>query len=137
MTEGFAPYGHALASLGGWALLLVALLILSAAGKPLARTESGHPVRNYADPVYRRSRAFMNAIEITGPFLAATVACILIGTSPFVVNLLASVFLLSRIGMAIVHIGTEIEWLRSLFWFIGLVCTIVLAVMAVFGAFAL
>lgn len=137
MAEIFAPYAHALASLGGWAILMLVLTFLSVVGKPRARTESGHPVRDYSDPVYRRSRAFMNAIETTGPFIAATVAAILAGGSPFWVNLFASLFLATRVAMAVVHIGTEIQPLRSVFWVVGLICCIALAVIAIFGAFAL
>lgn len=133
----FAPYAHTLAALGGWAILMAILLILSVVGKPLARTDSGHPVRNYSDPFYRRNRAFMNAIETSGPFIAAAVAAILVGASPFWVNLFASLFLAARFAMAVVHIGTEIQPLRSLLWGVGLICCLALAVMAIIGAFAL
>lgn len=137
MAELFAPYAHALAALGGWAIVMLVLIPVSAAGKPRAKTESGHPVRDYADPAYRRSRAFANAIEITGPFIAATVGAIMVGASPFWVNVFASVFLASRIAMAIVHVATEIQPLRSVCWIIGLLCCIGLAVLAIVGAFAL
>ncbi|WP_179378461.1 MAPEG family protein [Jannaschia marina] len=137
MTEALAPYAHALAALGGWAIVMLVLIPVSVAGKPRGRTESGHPVRDYSDPAYRRSRAFRNAIEITGPFVAATLAAILVGASPFWVNLLASLFLVSRIAMAAVHIGTENQTARSACWFVGLLCCLGLALLAVFGAFAL
>lgn len=136
-SQAFAPYAHALAALGGWAILMFALLIASAAGKARARTPSGHPVRDYSDPAYRRSRAFQNAIEITGPFLAALLAALLTGASPFWVNLLASLFLVSRIAMAGVHIGTENQPLRSACWFVGVLCCLGLAGFGIVGAFAL
>lgn len=132
-----APYGHALASVAGWGLLMLVLTVLSVIGAPRARTPGGLPVRDYADPYYRRSRAFANAVESTGPFLAVTLAAILVGTSPFWVNLLASVFLVARIGAAAVHVGTEIQPLRSAFWSVGVLCTIGLGVLALLGAFAL
>src|SRR6056297_584799 len=100
----FNPYSHALAALALWAILMTILGMLSVIGAPKARTESGLPVRDYSDPAYRRHRAFQNAIETTGPFVAATLAAILTGGSPFWVNLLASVFLAARIAMAAVHI---------------------------------
>lgn len=137
MAEVFAPYAHALASLGGWAILMLVLGFLSVIGTPRASTRSGHPVRDYSDPFYRRNRAFLNAVEIAGPFVAATVAAVLVGASPFWVNVLASVFLTSRIAMAAVHIGTEIQPLRSAFWVIGLICCLALAAMAILGTFAL
>lgn len=136
VTALFAPYSHALASLGGWALLMMVLGVLSILGTPRARTESGLPVRDYADPFYRRDRAFRNAVETTGPFLAATVAAVLVGASPFWVNLFASVFLAARIAAAAVHIGTEIERLRSAFWTVAVLCNLALAGMAVVGVFA-
>ncbi len=132
----FDPYGHALASLAGFALLMMVLGAMSTRGlSPENRTPSGHVIRNYSDPAYRRSRAFLNAIEIAGPFIAATLAAILTGSSPFWVNLLATVFLVARIAMAIVHIATEIQPLRSLFWAIGTICVFVLAIMGFLGAF--
>jgi len=132
----FNPYSHALAALALWAILMTILGMLSVIGAPKARTESGLPVRDYSDPAYRRHRAFQNAIETTGPFVAATLAAILTGGSPFWVNLLASVFLAARIAIAAVHIRTEIQPLRSAFWAVGLLCMLALALIAVFGAFA-
>ena len=131
----FAPYAHALAALAGWALLMMVLMGLSVRGTPRAKTESGHPVRDYADPFYRRSRAYLNAVETAGPFVAVTVAAILTGAPPFWVNLLASVFLVARIVMAIVHIRTENQPLRSACFAAGFFCVMGLAALALVGAF--
>nr|WP_281494200.1 MAPEG family protein [Jannaschia sp. S6380] len=120
--------------MAGWAVLTTVLAALSTCGKPQIRTESGHPARDYSDPFYRRTRAHLNAVESTGPFIAAAVAAILIGAPPFWVNLLASVFLVARIGMAIVHIGTENQPARSALFAVGLFCVIGLAGMALVGA---
>nr|WP_308917577.1 MAPEG family protein [Jannaschia sp. LMIT008] len=127
-------YSHALASLAGWAILMTILGALSVIGKPRARTSSGMPQRDYSDPYYRRDRAFRNAIETTGPFVAALLAAVLTGTAPFWVNLFASVFLVARIATAAVHIGTEIQPLRSAFWSVGTLCILVLALMGLWGA---
>ncbi|MEM7488734.1 MAG: MAPEG family protein [Pseudomonadota bacterium] len=132
----FAAYAPTLAALAGWAILMVVLSIMSVVGTPRARTESGHPVRNYADPAYRRHRAFQNAVETTGPFLAAALAAMLVGAPSFWVNALASVFLVARLAMAMVHVGTEIQALRSLLWGIGALCVLGLAFLALIGAFA-
>ncbi|MEM8850592.1 MAG: MAPEG family protein [Pseudomonadota bacterium] len=132
-----APYAHALAALALWAILMTALALLSVIGTPRAKTDSGHPFRDYADPAYRRNRAFQNAIETTGPFLAAALAAILVGASPFWTNLFASLFIVARIAMAVVHIGTEIQPLRSLFWMVGQICILGLALIAFVGAFLL
>lgn len=134
--EIFDAYSHAIASLGFWSLLSIILAGVSTRGRtPENRCECGKPKRDYANPVYRADRAFMNAIENSGPFIAATVAAILAGASPFWVNLFASVFIVSRIAMAIVHIRTENQPARSAMFMISFVCMLALALLAVFAAF--
>ena len=133
--EAFDAYSHALASLGGFAILMIVLGAMSTVGRTADnRCDCGQVKRKYSDPAYRRGRAFANAMEMVGPFLCATLAAILVGASPFWVNVLASVFFLTRVLMAIVHIGTEIQPLRSLFWAIGMFSVLALAIMAVWGA---
>ena len=136
MSEFAAPYDYALAALAGWALLMMVLAFLSTQGTPRERTASGHPTRDYSDPVYRRGRAHLNAVESAGPFVAAVVAAILAGAPPFWVNLLASLFLVARIAMAVVHVGTENQPLRSACFAVGLVCILGLAALGAVGAFA-
>lgn len=132
----FDPYAHALASLAAFSLLMMILGALSTVGRSAEnRTESGMVKRNYSDPAYRRGRAFLNAIESAAPFVAATLAAILVGATPFWVNLFATLFLVARIAVAAVHIGTEIQWLRSLFWTVGTVCIFALGILALIGAF--
>ena len=134
--EAFTQYGHALAALAGFALLMTVLIALSVVGRgDDQRTASGAVKRDYDNPVYRRGRALANAVESAAPFSMATIAAILAGASPFWVNLLASVFLIARIAMAAVHIGTTIQPLRSLLWTVGMVCVIALAVLGVIAAF--
>ncbi len=130
------PYSHAIASLGLWALLNIVLAMLTTRGRTAEnRCDCGKPKRDYSNPVYRTDRAHMNAVENSGPFIAATVAAILIGASPLWVNIFASVFLVSRIAMAIVHIRSENQPARSAMFVIGWLCMIALAVMAVVAAF--
>ena len=71
---------------------------------------------------------------MSGPFIAATVAAILAGASPFWVNVLASVFIVSRVVTALVHIRTENQPARSATWMVGMICVLALAVMAVLAA---
>lgn len=131
----FAAYGATLASLGIWALIVMVLSGLSTMGRKAEdRCACGAPKRDYADPVYRRHRAFQNALEIAPAFIAAVLAAVLAGASPFWVNLLSVVFILSRIAMAFVHIQTEIQPARSAFYAIGWLCVIVMALMAVVTA---
>lgn len=134
--EAFATYSHAITSLALWALLVSVLGAVSTRGRtPENRSECGKPKRNYDDPWYRSERAFMNAVETSGPFIASTVAAILIGASPFWVNLFASVFIIARIVMGYVHIRTTNQAARSICFSVGLVCILGLVVLTIVGAF--
>ena len=55
----------------------------------------------------------------------------LAGAPAFWVNLLASLFIVARIAMAIVHIKTENQSLRSTCFAVGWFCMLALAVLAV------
>ena len=73
-----------------------------------------------------------------GAFGVAAVAAMLVGASPFWVNWLASIFLLARLLMAFVHIrgiGPMNNGPRTILYVIGWACTVILAIMAVVGAF--
>lgn len=134
--ENFVAYGHAIVSIALWSMLCLVLGMVATRGKtPDNTTESGLPKRDYSSVAYRRGRAQANAIEMSGPFIGATVAAILAGADPFWVNTLASVFLVSRVAMAVVHIGTENQAARSGTWMVGLICVVSLVVMAVRAAF--
>ncbi|WP_146588959.1 MAPEG family protein [Puniceibacterium confluentis] len=134
--EQFVQYSHATASLALWALIILALSGLSLRGRtPENRCGCGKPIRDYANPVYRSERAFQNAIETSGPFIAATLAGILAGAAPFWVNLLASVFVLARIAMAVVHIRTENQPMRSACYGVSWLCVVLLALFALVAAF--
>lgn len=134
--EAFQPYGHALASLAAWAIIVPILAALSTRGRtPENRCACGKPKRDYDDVSYRSDRALMNAIEASGPFIGATLAAILAGASPFWVNLLASVFIVARLAMAFVHIGTTNQPLRSITWMVGAVSILAMAVLALLAVF--
>lgn len=134
--ETFAAYSHAIAALALWAIMVSVLGALSTRGRTAeGRCDCGKPKRNYDDPVYRSERAFMNAVESSGPFIASTLAAILIGASPLWVNIFASVFIVARVGMAFVHIRTTNQPARSLFFSLGLFCILGLVVLAIGSAF--
>lgn len=137
--EHFSEYGHAIVSLAVFAMLGLILSPISAARKADAGVAPGAlPAPDYSDPTYRLSRAYMNAMELCGFFTAVTVAAILAGASPFWVNLLASVFLLSRFVMAFVHIrgiGKANLGPRSMIFGLGWVCCLALGVLAIVAAF--
>ncbi|MEW9919159.1 MAPEG family protein [Marimonas sp. MJW-29] len=134
--EAFAEYSHAITALALWGLMMVALSMISTRGRtPENRCDCGKPKRNYADPAYRRERAFMNAVETSPAFMATTMAAILAGASPVSVNWLATLFLLSRIAMAFVHIRTENQPMRSAMFGIGWLCIILMALLALYTVF--
>lgn len=134
--EGFAAYSHAIASLAFWGLMMIALSMISTRGRTAEkRCDCGKPKRDYSDPVYRRERAFQNAIETSPAFLATTLAAILAGASPVSVNWLASIFIVARLAMAFVHIRTENQPMRSAMFGIGWLCIILMAVLALYTVF--
>jgi uncharacterized MAPEG superfamily protein len=132
----FDAYSHAIAAVALWGILMMVLGALSTIGRNADnRSDCGLPKRDYSNVVYRRGRAFGNAIEMSGPFVAGTAAAILAGAAPFWVNVFASLFLVSRIGMAVVHIKTENQPMRSVMFAIGFFCVLILCIMAVRAAF--
>jgi uncharacterized MAPEG superfamily protein len=133
---GLDAYAHAIAALAAWSLLGIAAIILSAAGTSRQRAPSGAPVRDYTDPMYRRHRALQNMMETNAPFLAGTLAAILAGAAPFWVNLLASVFIVARVAMLLVHAFTENQPARSACWSVGMLCCLGLGGLTLIAALA-
>lgn len=138
--DAFAEYGHAIASLAGLVVLWGVMNPLSAIKKGRAGAVSGGapPSSSYSDPAYRWYRAYANLTESVPFFAMALVAAILAGSSPVWVNLLASVFLLIRIAMAVIHvqgIGKPSGGLRSIVFTMGWAISIILAVLAIIAAF--
>ena len=88
-----------------------------------------------AGRVTRRHRAFQNAIETSPAFLATTLAAILAGGTPLLVNIFASLFIVSRVAMAYVHVKTEIQPLRSALFGFGWLMIIFQALTALWAAF--
>lgn len=137
--EQFADYAHAIVSVAAFALIGLLLAPLSAARKAKEKMEPGEtPKADYNNPTYRWARAHQNAAEMIGLFSAVTFAAMLAGASAFWVNLLASVFLVSRIAMAIVHvqgIGNPQQGPRTLLYVLGWACCVVLGLFAIVAAF--
>ncbi|MBO9450253.1 MAPEG family protein [Tropicibacter sp. R16_0] len=137
--EGFAEYSHAIASLVLFTLVVLALSPFSAlakAGKGLA--PGATPEQDYSDKAYRLNRAYLNGTETLPAFVAVTVAAMLAGASPFWVNLLASVVLVSRIIMLVIHlrgIGQPNNGPRSVFYVLGWACMVALGIMALVAVF--
>lgn len=138
MTQ-FAHYGHAIVSMAGFALLTLAIGPFAGIRKAKDGVVSGSaPTPDYANPTYRLWRAHLNATEIMGVFVAATMAAILAGAPPFWVNLAASLFFVSRIAHAVIHIagiGAPSYGPRTFLFIFGWFMCASLAVMAIFSVF--
>ena len=137
--EAFSEYGHALASVAGMVLMWAVLSPLSSIKKEKAGAEVGAaPAEDYENPAYRWYRAYMNLTETMPFFVGAVGTAMLAGASPFWVNLLASLFLVSRIAAAYVHIqgiGKKSGGPRSMLFVVGWACCIVLAILAIVAVF--
>jgi uncharacterized MAPEG superfamily protein len=137
--ENFAPYGLALVSLAAVGLLGLLLSPLSALKKQASGLITGAaPAEDYADPAYRWNRAFMNLTETYGYFAGITVAAMLAGVSPFWVNLIAVIFLVTRLVVAFVHIrgiGQQTNGPRTVIYVVGWFAALVLAVLTVIAIY--
>ena len=135
--EQFASYGHAIASVAAVAIFGLLMAPLSAMRKSRIGLAPGcEPVADYTSSVYRWHRAYANLSEMMGFFAAVTMAAILAGANPFWVNLLASLFFVSRLVLAVVHIrgiGRPDMSIRSFTYVAGWLCCLILALMAICG----
>ncbi len=137
--EQFAQYGHAIVALAATALFGLILSPLSGMRKQAqGLTPGAQPEADYANPCYRWSRAYLNLSESIGFFVAVVVAAILAGANPFWVNLLASLFFIARVLLAIVHIkgiGKPDMSVRSFTYVAGWLMCLALAIMAIAAVF--
>ena len=140
MMDAFGSYGHAIVSLAVLAIVGLVMAPVSAIGKmKLGLAPGAEPAADYGCRVYRLHRAYLNLSETMGFFVAVTVAAILAGANPFAVNLLASLFLASRLIMAVVHVGglgKPNGSTRSILYMAGMIMCAVLGMMAILGALA-
>ncbi|MEM1005109.1 MAG: MAPEG family protein [Pseudomonadota bacterium] len=131
-------YSQAIASLAIFAVVILTLAPFSALAKQSKGLAPGAtPDQDYADGAYRLNRAYLNGTETMPAYVTVTLAAILLGSSVFWVNLLASVALLSRLAMLVVHIrgiGKPNTGLRSVLYVIGWACMIALGLMALVAA---
>ena len=138
--EDFAAYGLALVSLAAVGILGLLLSPLSALKKQAAGMTTGaSPAPDYADPAYRWNRAHMNLTETYGYFAGITVAAMLAGVSPIWVNLIAAVFLVTRVLVAVVHvmgIGQPANGPRTIIYVLGWFAALALAVLTVVAIYA-
>lgn len=137
--ESFAGYGHAIASVAIFTILVMLMGPISALKKTGEGMPPGATPQNaYEDATYRWNRAYLNATENFGVFVGATMAAILAGGDAWWVNTLASVFLIARVLHAVVHIagiGPQNYGPRTLAYVAGWACCIGLAIVALAAVF--
>jgi len=137
--EQFAEYGHALVSIALFGAVLLALSPFIALAKGSAGVESGGtPPEDYTNKTYRLHRAYQNGAETLPVFIAVTIVAIAAGASPFWVNLLASLVLVSRLLMLFLHlrgVGKPFSGVRSFTYVFGWACMALLAVLGVLAVF--
>ena len=133
--DQFAAYGHAIVAMAATAILGLLLSPFSALRKTAVGLAPGaQPEADYTSSVYRWHRTYSNLAETMGYFVACAGAAILAGASPFWVNLFASVFFLSRLVLAIVHIkgiGKPDMGIRSFTYVAGWLMCLLLAISAI------
>lgn len=139
LMEQFAEYGHAIFAVAATAIFGLILSPLSALRKQKIGLAPGcEPEADYSSSVYRWHRTYCNLAETMGFFAATVIAAILAGASPFWVNLFASIFFISRLVLAFVHIqgiGKAHTGVRSFTYVAGWAMCILLAVMAIVAVF--
>jgi uncharacterized MAPEG superfamily protein len=140
MMEQFSAYGHAIVAMAAVGMMHMIMGPLSAMKKTkLGLAPGATPEQDYDSATYRWHRAYGNLSETVGTFVAVTVAAMLAGANPFWVNLLAAVFFLSRIVMAVVHIkgigGADMS-VRSFTYVAGWAMCLILGLMAIVNGFA-
>ncbi|MEI4194681.1 MAPEG family protein [Roseovarius sp. E0-M6] len=139
MTSVFGPYAHAIAAMAGMGLLTLIMSPLSAMKKTrLGLAPGSSPEPDYSSATYRWHRAYGNAAESTGTFALVTGAAILAGGGAIWVNWLATLYLLSRIILAVVHvrgIGKPDMSIRSFTYVFGWAMCVLLALTAIIAAF--
>ncbi len=137
--ESFVAYGHALASVALFAMIVMVFSPLSAIQKGKKGLAPGaEPAADYADIAYRLHRIFENGTDSLAIFAAVTGVAILAGASPVWVNLLASLVLVARVVMIFLHlkaIGSPHNGARSVAYVAGWLCMLVLAILGLVAAF--
>ncbi|MDP5215633.1 MAPEG family protein [Ruegeria sp. 2205SS24-7] len=132
-------YSHAIASLVIFTLIILVMSPFTALAKQAKGLAPGAtPEQDYDDRAYRMNRAYLNCTETLPAFLTVVVAAILTGASPFWVNLLASLALVARILMLVIHVqglGGPNMSLRSFAYVGGWLCMILIGLLALVALF--
>ncbi len=135
MMEYAASYKLALLSLTLLAFMIpmqgfVAIFLKSVKGDtPPGQT----PLGDHRDRKVRAERAHLNSVENFSPFAAALIVAILAGAMPWLVNLLAATYVISRMAHWVIYfnaIGKHEGGPRTLVFILGWGISLGLAVLA-------
>ncbi|WP_424986047.1 MAPEG family protein [Microbulbifer sp. S227A] len=131
--EAFQPYAPALASVVLFALVVMLFSPLSAIQKGKQGLAPGaEPAADYGNPAYRLHRVFQNGTDTLGFFVATAGVAILAGASPFWINLLSGLVLITRLVMIALHVsgtGSPHNGPRSFAYVGGWLCMFAMGVL--------
>ena len=133
--EPFLVYSHAILSIALWIVVVQLLSAWTGGAKAGAGiTPGGVPQpEDYGNKTYRIHRAYENSVANLGVLTSAVVIAMVAGAAPFWVNLLASVAVVARLAMVVVHIqgiGKPTQGLRTFIFVFHWALILALAVMA-------
>ncbi|MEM7067367.1 MAG: MAPEG family protein [Pseudomonadota bacterium] len=138
--ENIAEYGHALVALLLFVLIVLVQSAMVGAGKAKAGlAPGGNPENDYSSALYRLNRSHQNGIETMAAAAVVVFASIALGVSSWWVNVLMSVFLLTRIAYIFVYaksIGKPAQGARTFTYVAGWACLVVLCLMSIYKVFA-
>lgn len=137
--EAFDVYSRAIASVVIFTIIILVISPFSAVLKMNKGLAPGAtPEQDYSDLAYRLNRAYLNCTETLPAFVAVVGAAMLLGVSPYWVNLLASIALVARVILLVVHvagIGKPNMSLRTFSYVGGWLPMLIIGVMALGAAF--
>ena len=138
--ENVAEYGHAIVALLLFVLIVLVQSALVGAGKAKAGiTPGGNPEADYTSSLYRLNRSHQNGVEMLAAAAIATFAAIALGVSSWWVNVLMSVFFVTRVIYVIIYarnVGKPVQGLRTFAFVAGWACIVVLCLMSIYRIFA-
>jgi uncharacterized MAPEG superfamily protein len=129
----FIVYRATLTSLGLAGVLLVLQLIVAHLAAIRGKHKSGYPIAaDSGSFIFRSARAHLNTIESISAFALIAIAGILLGANPSALNVLAPLWLLSRLSHMVCYYVNAAE-MRSLSYVVSLVIILIMAATSLLG----
>ena len=135
--EDINDYAVGMLSLLAYVVIVLLQSALVGAGKAKAGAIPGsEPPADYENPLYRANRSHQNGVENMAAAAVALFAAILVGLSPWWVNLLMVLFLVFRIIYVVIYannIGKATQGVRTFVYVASWAMLIVLCGMAIWA----